>query len=90
MLLVTTYVIDKSEIDMDNEGTYQVTISYTENNVTKTASYNIEVKKESNDNNNKKSSGLGAGAITGIIIGSITLATLIGFGVYWFILRKKK
>ena len=75
-------------IDMDNEGTYQITISYTENGITKSASYNIEVKKESA--NNKKSTGLGAGAITGIIIGSIAAIGLIGFGLYWFILRKKK
>ena len=83
------YEIDKSGIDMDNEGTYQITISYTENGITKSASYNIEVSNKTN-NGNKKSSGLGAGAITGIIIGSIAAIGLIGFGLYWFILRKKK
>ena len=88
--VVTMYEIDKSEVDMENEGTYQITISYTENGITKSASYNIEVKKESANNDNKKSAGLGAGAIIGIIIGSIAAIGLIGFVLYWFILRKKK
>ena len=39
---------------------------------------------------NNKKGGLPAGAIVGIVIGSVVLLGAIGFVLYWFVFRKKK
>ena len=39
---------------------------------------------------NDKKGGLPAGAIVGIVLGSVVLLGAVGFVLYWFVFRKKK
>ena len=34
--------------------------------------------------------GLSGGAIAGIVIGSVAVAGVVGFSVFWFVIKKKK
>jgi len=37
----------------------------------------------------EKEKGLGAGAIVGIVIGSVAVAGIGGFAIFWFVIKKK-
>ena len=81
-----------SSPDMSTEGSKTVTVSYTEEAVTKTATYQISVTaKESpvDPSVPSKSGGLPAGAIVGIVIGSVLVVGIGGFALVWFVIKKK-
>ena len=41
------------------------------------------------DNPNEDKAGLGAGAIVGIVIGSVAVVGIGGFSLFWFVIKKK-
>ena len=41
------------------------------------------------DDPNEGKDGLGAGAIVGIVIGSVAVAGVGGFALFWFVIKKK-
>ena len=41
------------------------------------------------DNPNEDKAGLGAGAIVGIVIGSVAVVGIGGFALFWFVIKKK-
>ena len=78
-----------SSPDMSTEGSKTVTVSYTEEGVTKTATYQITVTAKETPVTPSKNSGLPAGAIAGIIIGSVLVVGIGGFALVWFVIKKK-
>ena len=78
-----------SSPDMSTEGSKTVTVSYTEEGVTKTATYQITVTAKETPVTPSKNSGLPAGAIAGIIIGSVLVVGIGGFALVWFFIKKK-
>ena len=78
-----------SSPDMSTEGSKTVTVSYTEEGVTKTATYQITVTAKETPVTPSKNSGLPAGAIVGIVIGSVLAAGIGGFALVWFVIKKK-
>ncbi len=87
--------------DISIAGTKTVTISYTEEEVTKTATYQITVNEKgaSIDPGSETpvdpepvapgNNGLPAGAIAGIVIGSVLVLGIGGFALVWFVIKKK-
>ena len=78
-----------SSPDMSTEGSKTVTVSYTEEGVTKTATYQITVTAKETPVTPSKNSGLPAGAIVGIVIGSVLVVGIGGFALVWFVIKKK-
>lgn len=88
--VVTGYVV--SIPDMSTPGEKTITVTYTENEVTKTATYKINVSEKvvpPEPPVTPTSNGLSGGAIAGIIIASILVAGLGGFSIFWFVIKKK-
>ncbi len=87
-LVVTAYYYDgtskiiddynHSEFDNKKLGNQNILINYTENGITKTASFEINVIKKSNNN----------AVIIGIVVGSIILISIVG--ISFIIIKKKK
>lgn len=81
-----------SGYDMSVVGNQTVTVSYTENEVTKTSIYQITVTaKETpvDPTPDTPKQGLSGGAIAGIVIGSVVVVGLGGFALVWFVIKKK-
>ena len=83
-----------SSPDMSTAGTKTITVSYTEGGVTKTATYQITVSEKElppvdPETPKQPSKGLPAGAIAGIIIGSVLVVGIGGFALVWFVIKKK-
>ena len=84
-----------SSPDMTTAGTKTVTVSYTENEVTKTATYQIKVSENSpitptpDEPSNNGRRGLPGGAIAAIIIVSILVVGIGAFALIWFVIKKK-
>lgn len=91
--VVTGFTVNSP--DMSTAGTKTVTVSYTEGGVTKTATYQITVKEKSvvppvdPETPGQPSKGLPAGAIVGIVIGSVLVAGIGVFALVWFVIKKK-
>ena len=78
--------------DMSVVGNQTVTVSYTENEVTKTAIYQITVTAKGtpvDPTPDTPKQGLSGGAIAGIVIGSVVVVGLGGFALVWFVIKKK-
>lgn len=89
---VTGYTV--SSPDMSTAGNKTVTVTYTENEITKTSTYQITVNEKSvtppvDSETPSTNSGLPAGAIVGIVIGSVLVAGIGGFALVWFVIKKK-
>ena len=78
---VTGFTVSKP--NMSTSGTKTVTVSYTENSVTKSATYEIVVNEKPTPSS---SSGCGGNVITT----SIVLSTLAGVGVILLLIKRKK
>lgn len=83
-----------SSPDMSTAGTKTITVSYTEGGVTKTATYQITVSEKElppvdPETPKQPSKGLPAGAIVGIVAGSVLVAGIGGFALVWFVIKKK-
>lgn len=101
--VVTEYIV--STPDMSTAGTKEITVSYTEDGVTKTATYQITVTNPGGDDSSSSEGGssssggdvtpstpsksLPAGAIVGIVIGSVLVLGIGGFALVWFVIKKK-
>ena len=88
--VVTGYVV--SVPDMSTPGEKTITVTYTENEVTKTATYKINVSEKivpPEPPVTPTNNGLSGGAIAGIIIASILVAGIGGFALVWFVIKKK-
>ena len=91
--VVTGFTV--SSPDMSTAGSKTVTVSYTEGGVTKTATYQITVNEKSvtppidPETPEQPSKGLPAGAVVGIVIGSVLVASIGGFALVWFVIKKK-
>lgn len=92
-LTVDGYVV--SSPDMSTAGSKTITVSYTDDGVTKTATYQITVNEKSvtppidPETPEQPSKGLPAGAVVGIVIGSVLVASIGGFALVWFVIKKK-
>ena len=81
-----------SGYDMNVVGNQTVTVSYTENAITKTTTYQITVSEKvipPEPPFTPSSSGLSGGAIAGIVIGSVLVVGIGGFALVWFVIKKK-
>ena len=84
-----------SSPDMSTSGIKTVTVSYTESAVTKTTTYQITVNEKSvtppidPETPEQPSKGLPAGAVVGIVIGSVLVVGIGGFALVWFVIKKK-
>lgn len=88
--IVTGYVV--SGPDMSTPGEKTITVTYTENEVTKTATYKINVSEKvvpPEPPVAPTSNGLSGGAVAGIVVGSILVAGIGGFALVWFVIKKK-
>ena len=91
--VVTGFTV--SSPDMSTSGIKTVTVSYTESAVTKTATYQITVNEKSvtppvdPETPEQPSKGLPAGAVVGIVIGSVVVVGIGGFALVWFVIKKK-
>lgn len=88
--VVTGYVV--SAPDMSTPGEKTITVTYTENEVTKTATYKINVSEKvvpPEPPVTPTSNGLSGGAVAGIVIGSVLVAGIGGFALVWFVIKKK-
>lgn len=83
------YVFDKwvstSGVVFADASSETTTFTMIEGNVTVTATYKPAVSPTPAPSN----SGLGGGAIAGIVIGSVLVAGLGGFALVWFVIKKK-
>lgn len=83
--------VEISGYNMNQEGKQTVTVSYQG----KTATYEITVKAKDtpitpdDPVTPNKSSGLPAGAVVGIVIGSALVVGVGGFALVWFVIKKK-
>ena len=92
--------VEISGYNMNQEGKQTITVSYQG----KTATYEITVKAKdtpvtpddpvipdepATPDKPSKSSGLPAGAVVGIVIGSALVAGVGGFALVWFVIKKK-
>ena len=85
--VVTNYTI--SGYDKNTTGDQVITVSYTENNVSKTTTFNVKVlekKEEKKEDNNEEKSN--TGMIIGIVAGSIAIVLAVGIGVVIFIKKR--
>ena len=73
--------------DMDQLGEQTITVTYTEDGVTRSAKYQITISKAPAPKPAK--SGLSGGAIAGIVIPSVLLLAVGGFALVWFVILKK-
>lgn len=84
-----------SSPDMTTAGTKTVTVSYTENKVTETATYEITVSENTpitptpDDPSKPASKGLNGGAIAAIVIVSTLVVGVGAFALVWFVIKKK-
>ena len=82
------------EATVDEEGvkTYTCTYcSYTKTeSIAKLPSQTDNPNNQSTSDQNNEDGGLSGGAITGIAVGSTATASLSGFSIFWFIIKKKK
>ena len=90
--VVTGYTV--SSPDMSTTGTKTVTVTYVEEEVTKTATYQITVTAKEQppvdpEPETPSKGGLSGGAIAGIVIGSVLVAGIGGFALVWFVIKKK-
>lgn len=83
------YVFDKwvstSGVTFADASSETTTFTMIEGNVTVTATYKPAVSPTPAPSN----SGLGGGAIAGIVIASILVAGIAGFALVWFVIKKK-
>ncbi len=83
------YVFDKwvstSGVEFADASSETTTFTMIEGNVTVTATYKPAVSPTPAPSN----SGLGGGAIAGIVIASILVAGIAGFALVWFVIKKK-
>ncbi len=83
------YVFDKwvsiSGVVFADASSETTTFTMTDGNVTVTATYKPAVSPTPAPSN----SGLGGGAIAGIVIASILVAGIAGFALVWFVIKKK-
>ena len=97
--IVNTFTVDSSKVDMNKAGEYTVTVSYTEETITKTTTYKVKVNDKDvpvppeppvNPDTPTKpdKGGLPAGAVVGIVLSSVAVTAGIGVGVF-FLLKKK-
>lgn len=83
--------VEISGYNMNQEGKQTITVSYQG----KTATYEITVKAKDtpvtpdDPVTPNKSSGLPAGAVVGIVIGSALVVGVGGFALVWFVIKKK-
>ncbi len=93
---VTGYTV--STPDMSTAGNKTITVTYTENEATKTATYQITVSEKElppeppvdpDTPETPSKSGLPVGAVVGIIIGSTIVVGIGGFALVWFVIKKK-
>lgn len=83
--------VEISGYNMNQEGKQTVTVSYQG----KTATYEITVKAKDtpvtpdDPVTPNKSSGLPAGAVVGIVIGSALVVGVGGFALVWFVIKKE-
>ena len=54
-----------------------------------TCEYQMSTTPNTPDNPNEDKDGLGAGAIVGIVIGSVAVAGVGGFALFWLVIKKK-
>lgn len=91
--VVTGYVV--SDPNMSTPGEKTITVTYTENEVAKTATYAINVSDKvvspepPVDQVTPTSNGLSGGAVAGIVVGSVLVAGIGGFALVWFVIKKK-
>ena len=90
--VVTGYTV--SSPDMSTTGTKTVTVTYVEEEVTKTATYQITVTAKEQppvdpEPETPSKGGLSGGAIAGIVIGSALVVGVGGFALVWFVIKKK-
>lgn len=82
---VIDYVVTSP--DMSTPGTKTVTVTYTENFVTKSATYQIKVAAKAAPVQPK--AGLPAGAIVAIVLCTVLVVSVGGFAIFWFVIKKK-
>ena len=83
-----------SSPDMSTTGTKTVAVTYVEEEVTKTATYQITVTAKEQppvdpEPETPSKGGLSGGAIAGIVIGSALVVGVGGFALVWFVIKKK-